>query len=69
MNNIKKGAGSEGLNEKKAYEPPKAIRLGDMCDGEGRMCTSSGSGDSNCDTTGNSASLLCRTGNSGPNDG
>jgi hypothetical protein len=49
---------SEGLSDKKAYEPPKAMRLGDMRGGSG-ACAGSGSGDSICDASGNAASSNC----------
>ncbi|MEI6102825.1 MAG: hypothetical protein WCP70_02670 [Methanothrix sp.] len=67
MNNIKKGSSSEGLNGKLAYEPPMALRLDDMREGEGTSCSSSGSGNATCQTNGNLASSRCSTsGNSGP---
>jgi len=58
MDSIKKRSGSEVLSEKKAYEPPRAMRLGDMRGGAG-ACESSGSGDSICDASGNAASSNC----------
>jgi hypothetical protein len=66
MDSIKKGSGSEGLNGKLAYDPPKAMRLDDMREGEGASCIS-GSGNANCQSSGNSASFSCTLfGNSGP---
>jgi hypothetical protein len=60
MNSIKKGSSSEGLSEKKAYEPPKAMRLGDMRNGAGQSSCFGGSGDgSGCFASGNLASGSC----------
>jgi hypothetical protein len=65
MNTIKKESGSECLNEKKSYEPPRAMRLGEMKSGAGDC--ESGSGDSVCFESGNSASSGCyASGNNGP---
>jgi hypothetical protein len=66
MDSKKIGSDSEGMNEKKAYEPPKAMRLGDMRGGVGD-CYESGSGDAWCDTSGNTATSGCYgSGNNGP---
>jgi hypothetical protein len=46
------------------YTPPKAMRMGDLNSGLGGACAT-GSGDSNCNTLGNSATTQCSTGNSG----
>jgi len=69
MDCIKKGSGSEGSSKKKDYEPPKAMRLGDMRNGVGQSaCYASGSGDGViCDTAGNSAAGCYGPGNNGPN--
>jgi hypothetical protein len=51
-------------SEKKDYEPPRAMRLGEMRSGAG-LCDT-GSGDYDCDLEGNSATSLCDNGNNGP---
>jgi hypothetical protein len=66
MDSIRKGSGSKALSEKKSYEPPRAMRLGEMRGGAG-ACDPLGSGDSGC-YGGNNAVFTCDTGNSGPND-
>ncbi|MDD4650661.1 MAG: hypothetical protein PHQ34_00370 [Methanothrix sp.] len=53
MNSID-NPGSAESSEKKAYEPPRAMRLGDMRNGAG-LCESTGSGDASCIADGNSA--------------
>jgi hypothetical protein len=58
MDSIKKGSGCDGLSEKKAYEPPRAMRLGEMRSGAG-LCEASGSGDIECRSNGNSALGIC----------
>ena len=56
---IRKESCSECQGEKKAYEPPRAMRLGEMRNGAG-ACISSGSGDGDfCEGSGNSASGGC----------
>jgi hypothetical protein len=55
MHNVEKG---KDLSQKKAYEPPKAIRLGEMRNGAGYCNTGSGDNDE-CNTAGNSAVLQC----------
>jgi hypothetical protein len=55
-------------SEKKAYEPPRAMRLGEMKSGAG-ACYGTGSGDGDiCEDNGNSASGIgCYgSGNNGP---
>ncbi|MEI6102827.1 MAG: hypothetical protein WCP70_02680 [Methanothrix sp.] len=69
MDSIKKGSGSEGLNGKLAYEPPKAMRLDDMREGEGVSCLSSGSGNASCQANGNSATFTCASSGNGVLDG
>lgn len=55
---MKKETGKDGLNEKKAYEPPRAMHLGEMRNGAGACF--GGSGDQfSCDLSGNSASGEC----------
>ena len=51
-------------SEKKAYEPPRAMRLGEMRSGAA-LCEGSGSGDSGCYGNGNSASVYCSASGSG----
>ncbi|MEI6102822.1 MAG: hypothetical protein WCP70_02655 [Methanothrix sp.] len=59
MDCIKNGSSSEGSSEKKDYEPPKAMRLGDMRNGAG-VCSNTGSGDGeSCSGDGNSAAGGC----------
>lgn len=55
MNSIDKSSRVES-SEKKTYEPPKAVRLGDMRGGAG-ACEFSGSNDAECLGDGNSAGL------------
>jgi hypothetical protein len=63
MNTIKKESGSEGLSEKKAYEPPRAMRLGEMRGGAG-ACYGPGSGNGDfCSDNGNYAGLCLNEGN------
>jgi hypothetical protein len=62
MDSIKKGSGCDGLSEKKAYEPPRAMRLGEMKSGAG-ACYGTGSGDSHCEENGNSAASCFVSGN------
>jgi hypothetical protein len=66
MDSIRKGSGSKALSEKKSYEPPRAMRLGEMRSGAGDC--ESGSGDSlACFQSGNSALSGCfGSGNNGP---
>ncbi|MDD4650662.1 MAG: hypothetical protein PHQ34_00375 [Methanothrix sp.] len=54
---------SEGLSEKKAYEPPRAMRLGDMRNGAG-ICGGTGSSDAECVADGNAAGLCSGVGSS-----
>jgi hypothetical protein len=55
MHNVEKG---KDLSQKKSYEPPKAIRLGEMRNGAGDC--NPGSGDTiKCSAAGNSASWEC----------
>lgn len=68
MDCIKKGSGSEGLSKKKAYEPPKALRLDDLREGEGAICIS-GSGNPTCQSSGNSAGFVCTSSGNGVTDG
>lgn len=63
MDHIKKGSGSEGLSEKKAYEPPRAMRLGDMRGGAGACEPGSGDFES-CSGNGNYAEACNSAGNS-----
>jgi hypothetical protein len=59
MSNMKNESGSEGLGEKNAYEPPRAMRLEEMRNGAGD-CVQTGSGDSRmCASNGNSPGLDC----------
>jgi hypothetical protein len=52
-------------SEKKAYEPPRAMRLVEMRSGAG-ACDASGSGDYQCLGNGNSAIAACdNSGNNG----
>jgi hypothetical protein len=51
----------KSASEKKAYEPPRAMRQGEMGNGTG-SCFGSGSGDEYCQNNGNSA-LGCESGN------
>jgi hypothetical protein len=57
MDSIKKESCRDGSSEKKAYEPPRVMRLGEMRNGAG-FCESSGTGDTSCLADGNSA-LYC----------
>jgi hypothetical protein len=64
MECIRKGSGSEALSEKKAYEPPRAMRLGEMRGGAG-ACYGPGSGDGeSCSGNGNYAEACNSAGNS-----
>jgi hypothetical protein len=63
MGSITKGSGSEGSGEKKDYEPPRAMRLGEMRSGAGACGT--GSGDEGCLSNGNSAGVCVENGNGG----
>jgi hypothetical protein len=59
MNNLEKGKSSKELSQKKAYEPPRAMRLDEVRDGAA-LCANTGSGDSlNCVGNGNMPGLLC----------
>jgi hypothetical protein len=59
MDSIKNESCGEALSEKKAYESPRAMRLGDMRNGAGD-CIASGSGDGIiCQGSGNSAAGIC----------
>jgi hypothetical protein len=61
MHDIKKETGNRGLGQKKAYEPPRAMRLDEMRNGAGD-CITNGSGDAdNCVVNGNSAGNVCDT--------
>jgi len=65
VNCIKKGSVSEGNREKKAYEPPKAMRLDDVRNGADAC--DNGSGDASfCYQNGNSAGGTCYTDIQGP---
>lgn len=61
MNRIDSSSREES-SEKKAYEPPRAIRLGEMRNGAG-ACAASGSGDASCEEDGNSAGFCLGVGN------
>jgi hypothetical protein len=59
MSNVVKESDSEGLSNKRAYEPPRAVRLDDVGNGAG-ACDGSGSGDHNsCSSSGNIAFYTC----------
>jgi hypothetical protein len=61
MNSIDNSSSAES-SEKKAYEPPKAMRLGEMRNGAG-LCQSTGSGDASCISDGNAAGFCTGDGN------
>jgi hypothetical protein len=59
MDQIKRKYCSYGLVEKRAYEPPRSMRLDDVGNGAG-ACDASGSGDRNsCSSSGNIAFYSC----------
>lgn len=60
---------NEPNDKRLTYEPPRAMRVGDTHAGAG-ACVDPGSGDPNCDRTGNTATQACRTpGNSASGGG
>jgi hypothetical protein len=63
MGKIENVSGCKGMREKKAYEPPRAMRLGEMRNGAGAC--SPGSGDlESCSGNGNYAEACNSAGNS-----